>query len=51
MTLAMMFLRLSMEMVKVDPEDVDFTEMGAIGWMLLVLEIVAVEIQTTDLWR
>ena len=51
MTLAMIFLRLSVDMVKVRPEDLDCAEMGAIGWTLLVLAIVAAEIETTDLLR
>ena len=32
-------------MVKVDPEDLDYAEMGAIGWTLLVLATVAAEIE------
>ena len=38
-------------MVIVDPKDLDFAETGAIGWILLVLAIVAVEMKTTDLLR
>ena len=38
-------------MVKVRPEDLDCAEMGAIGWTLLVLAIVAAEIDTADLLR
>ena len=49
MTLAMMFIRSSLEMVKVDPEDQDCAEIKAIGWSLSVLEIVAAEIETSDL--
>ena len=49
MTLAMMFLRSSMDMVKVRPEDLDCVETGAIGWTLSVLATVAVEIETADL--
>ena len=51
MTLAMMFLRASMDMVKVRPEDLDCAEMGAIGWTLSVLATVAAEIETADLLR
>ena len=49
MTLAMMFLRSSVEMVKMKPEDLDCAEMGAIGWTLLVLAIVATKIEANDL--
>ena len=49
MTLVMMFLRSSVDMVKVRSEDLDYAEMGAIGWTLSVLAIVAAEIETTDL--
>ena len=38
-------------MVIVDLEDLDFEETEAIGWILLVLAIVAVEMKTTDLLR
>ena len=38
-----------MEMVITDPEDVNFAEMGAIGWILSVLATVAAEIETADL--
>ena len=31
-------------MVIVDPEDLDFAKMGAIGWILSVLVIVAAEL-------
>ena len=51
MTLAMMFLRSSVDMVKVRPEDLDCVEMGAIGWTLSVLATVAVDIDTADLLR
>ena len=52
MTLAMMFLRSFVDMVKVRPKDLDYAEMGAIGWTLLMLAaIVAVEIETADLLR
>ena len=49
MTLAMIFLRSSMEMVKVKLEDLDCAETGAIGWTLLVLATVVAEIETNDL--
>ena len=51
MTLAMMFLRSSVDMVKVRPEDLNCVETGAIGWTLSVLATVAVEIETADLLR
>ena len=51
MTLAIMFLRSFVEMVKVRPEDLDCAETGAIDWALSVLAIVAVEIETTNLLR
>ena len=38
-------------MVKVNPEDWDCAKTGAIGWPLLVLATVAVEIETADLLR
>ena len=38
-----------MEMVIVDPEDLDFVEMGAIGWMLSVLAMLVMEMKTADL--
>ena len=38
-----------MEMVIVDPEDLDFAETGAIGWILSVLATIAVEMEATDL--
>ena len=41
MTLAMMFLRSFVDMVKVRSEDLDCAEMGAIGWTLSVLATVA----------
>ena len=49
MTLTMMFIRSSLEMVKVDPEDRDCVEMGAMGWTLLVLATVVAEMETVDL--
>ena len=51
MTLAMIFLRLSVDMVKMRFEDLNRAEMGAIGWTLSVLAIVAAEIETADLLR
>ena len=47
----MIFLRSSVDMVKVRSEDLDYAEMGAIGWTLSVLAIVAAEIETADLLR
>ena len=51
MTLAMMFLRSSVDMVKMHLEDLDCAETGAIGWTLSVLATVAADIDTTDLLR
>ena len=51
MTLAMIFLRSSMDMVKVCSEDLDCAETAAIGWTLLVLAIVVAETETTVLLR
>ena len=51
MTLTMIFLRSSVDMVKVRYEDLDCAEMGAIGWTVSVLATVAVKIETADLWR
>ena len=51
MILAMMFLRSFVEMVKVQPEDLDCAETGAIGWTLLVLATVTAEMETADLLR
>ena len=45
----MIFLRLSVEMVKVCLVDLDCAETGAIGWTLSVLVIIAIEIETADL--
>ena len=45
----MIFLRSSMDMVKVRYEDLDCAEIGAIDWTLLVLATVAVEIEIADL--
>ena len=47
MTLAMMFLRSSMDMVKVRSEDLDYAETGAIGWTLSMLAIVVIEIENS----
>ena len=49
MTLAIMFLSSSVDMVKVRLEDLDYAETRVIGWTLLVLTTVAVEIKTADL--
>ena len=49
MTLAMMFLRSSVVMVKVRPKDLDYAEMGTISWTFSVLATVAVEIEIADL--
>ena len=49
MTLAMMFIRSSLEMVKVDPEDWDYVETEAMGWTLSMLAIVAAEMEIADL--
>ena len=46
-----MFLRSSVDMVKVRSEDLDGAETGAIGWTLSVLATVAAEIDTADLLR
>ena len=34
-----------------DPEDLDFAEMGAIGWILSVLVTVAAKMEIVDLLR
>ena len=49
MTLAMMFLRSSVDMVKVRPENFDCAEMEAIGWTLSVLATVAADTNTASL--
>ena len=51
MTLAMIFLRSFVDMVKVRSEDLDCVEIGAIGWTLSVLATVAAEIVIADLLR
>ena len=51
MTLVMMFLRSSVDMMKVRPEDLNCAEMGAIGWTLSVLATVATKIETANLLR
>ena len=51
MTLAMMFLRSSVDMVKMRSKDLDRAKTRAIGWTLSVLATVAAEIETTDLLR
>ena len=38
-------------MVIMDLESLDFAVMGAIGWILSVLAIVATEMETADLLR
>ena len=40
-----------MGIVIVDPEDLDFAKMGAIGWILSVLATVAAEMEIVDLLR
>ena len=45
MTLAMMFLKSSVDMVKVRLEDLDCVETKAISWTLSVLATVAAEIE------
>ena len=50
-TLAMIFLRSSVDMVKVRSENLDCAEIGAIGCTLSVLATVAAEIETADLLR
>ena len=49
MVLVMMFCRLIEEMVIVNPKDLDFVQMGAIGRILSVLATVATTIETNDL--
>ena len=51
MTLAMMLLRSSADMVKMRPEDLDCAETRAIGWTLLMLATVAAENEIVDLLR
>ena len=51
MTLAMIFLRSFVDMVKVRFEDLDYAETRAIGWTLSVLATVVAEIEITDLLR
>ena len=51
MTLVMMFLMSYVKMVKVDLEDLDCAEIGAMGWTLSVLVTVATEMETVDLLR
>ena len=51
MPLAMMFIRSSLEMVKVDLEDQDCAKTRAIGWSFSVLATVVAEIETADLLR
>ena len=51
MILAIIFLRSSVDMVKVRSEDLDCAETGAIGWTLTVLATATVtaEIETVNL--
>ena len=49
MTLAMMFLRSFVDMVKMRSKNLDCAETGAIGWTLLVLATIVAEIGTADL--
>ena len=49
MTLAMIFLRSSVDMVKVRSNDLDCAQIGASGWTLSVLATVAAEIEIADL--
>ena len=49
MVLAMMFCRSTVEIMIVDPEDLDCAEMGAIGWILSMLATVAAEIEAANL--
>ena len=51
MTLAMMFIKSYLEMVKVDLEDRDCAKTGAMGWTLSVLTTVVAEMETTNLLR
>ena len=51
MTLVIMFLRSSVKMTKVQPEDLNCAETRAIGWTLSVLAIVVTEIEIADLLR
>ena len=47
----MIFLRSSVDMVKVRSEDLDYAEIEAIGCTLLVLATIAAEIEIADLLR
>ena len=51
MTLTIMFLRSSVDMVKVRSQDLDCAETGAIGWTLSMLATVVAEIETADSLR
>ena len=44
-----MFLKSSVDMVKVRPEDLDYAKTGAIGWTLSVLATRVAEMETADL--
>ena len=50
MTLAMMFIRSSLEMVKVDPEDLNCAETGTMGWTLSMLATIAPKMETANLF-
>ena len=49
MVLTMMFCSSTVKMVIVDPEDLDFAKIGAIGWIHSVLATVAAKMETIDL--
>ena len=49
MVLTMMFRSSTVKMMIVDPEDLDFAKMGAIGWIHSVLATVAAKMETIDL--
>ena len=49
MVLAMIFFQSTVKMVIMYSEDLDFVEMGAIGWILSMLATVAAEIEATNL--
>ena len=51
MTLVMIFLKSSVDTAKMRSEDLNYAEMGAIGWTLSVLATVVAEIEIPDLLR
>ena len=51
MTLAMIFFKVICGHGESAFEDLDYAEIGVIGWTLLVLSTVAAEIETADLLR